>query len=253
MSRTTRPLLICATAAAMLLGGAVAPAAAGVARASSQTITPEDLLPDLQIEPLNDFRVQILDGRRILRFTSTIANLGDGPLELAATRSSTSTPDLAVVQHVYQPNGGYEPVPSTAVIRFSEDDRHRWNLTEAAGYTLEVPGEEAPRVTHAVDLCLTDETRLIGTAEARSYSCRAGRPDSRSVTEGLSVGWSTSNRSYFPDQRVDLGGLPLPGQYCVTATADPRKKLSEKTTENNAASSLLDITSNSVTVLTPGC
>lgn len=252
MLRAVRPLLVCAAAAAVLVGGALIPVTAAVA-AGSRQVTPEDLLPDLQLDPLEDFRVQIIDGRRVLRFTAGVANRGDGPLELAATRSSTSAPDLAVVQHVYQPNGKYESVQSAAVLRFSVENRHRWNLADAAEYTMTVVGDETPRVKRTVELCFTDESRLAGTAEAMGYACLDGRPDGRSATEGLSVGWSNVYRSYERTQWVDLTGLSLPGQYCVAARADPRQLLLEKNKDNNSATALVDVQSNGVSVVAANC
>jgi hypothetical protein len=253
MSRVIRPLLICATAATMLLG-VLAPSVAAVEPEVSQPSSPPaDLLPDLQLEPLGDFRVQVVDGRRVLRLTARIANRGDGPLELAGTRSGTANPELAIVQHIYQPDGSYVPVESAAVLGFSADNRNQWKLVGAAEYTLKVPGDPTPRVTHSVDLCLADENRLIGEVEARGFGCLDGRPDGRAVTQGLSVGWSNSDRSYERSQRIDLTGLPLPGQYCVTAAADPRQLLTEKSRENNGASTLVDIASNGVTVVAANC
>jgi hypothetical protein len=251
MLRIAGHLLACATAVALLLGGPTGSAFADVP-VVSRTTTPEDLLPDLQIEPLSDFRVQILDGRRILRFTAAIANRGDGPLELAGTRSTTSTPDLTVVQHVYQPNGSFLPIPSKAVLSYSHD-RYDWKLGQAAEYSLKVPGETTPRVTHSIDLCLTDETRLVGTSNARGYGCLDGRPDSRSVTQGIAAGWSLTNHYYIRDQWVDLTGVGLPGQYCLTAKVDPTGMLTEKSTDNNAASTMVDVASNGVTVVVAGC
>jgi|GEM_PF-6511513 len=249
MSQTARALLACAFVAVMLLSEA----AAAHGLAAYTAATSEDLLPDLQVEPLGDFRVQILDGRRIVRFTTSIANRGDGPLEIAATRTSTSTPDMAVVQHLYQRAGGYMPVPTRAVLRYSEEGRQRWKLRDAVEFALRMPGEDKPRVAQTVGLCLTDDTRLGGTSDAKYDGCVDGRPDARSVAEGISVDWGHLNRFYMGGQWIDITGLPLPGRYCVAATANPLGLLAEKLKDNNGASTLVDLTSNGVTVVSTGC
>ena len=253
MLRTLRPLLACATAVAMLLGGS-APAAADHRPAQNEVTTAEDLLPDLQVEPLSDFHVQIVDGRRVVRFTASIGNRGDGPLEISGSRTSTATPDMAVVQHIYQRAGGYVSVPTQAVFRHATADRHnRWHLLKAAEYTLRVPGEVNPLVAHREGFCLTDDTRLGGTAVAGYNGCVEGQSDSRSITEGISVEWSRPYQFSVWGQWIDLTALPLPGRYCVAATADPLGLLTEKNKANNTASALLDLTSNSVTVVSSGC
>jgi hypothetical protein len=255
MLRISRRLLSCAIAATAVVLGAAAPAVADPS-AAQQRVTTEDLLPDLQVEPLSDFRVQILDGRRIVRFTATISNRGDGPLEVAAARTSTSTPDMPVVQRIYQRDGSYEAVPTEAVMRYAAADRHsHWHLQKAAEYTLRAPGDDNSRAAHKEGFCLVDGTRLDGTPDGIDdyHNCAEGETDSRSVREGISVGWSDPYPFDVWGQWIDLTGLPLPGRYCVAATADPLGLLVEKDAGNNAASALLDLTSNGVTVVGAGC
>ncbi|MFH5822817.1 lysyl oxidase family protein [Georgenia sp. AZ-5] len=224
--------------------------------ASSRVATPDGLLPDLLVEPLSDFRVQIVEGRRVVRFSASIGNRGDGPLEVVGTRTSTSTPEMAVVQRIEQPGGGYVSVPTDAVMRYASADGHaHWHVQDAARYTLEAPGEDEPRVAHKEGFCLVDGTALEGTPDgAGEYrSCAEGLPDSRSAREGISVGWSDPYPFDVWGQWIDLTGLALPGRYCVAATADPLGLLAEKDTANNTASALLDLTSNGVTVVGTGC
>lgn len=251
MSQIPRALLGCVCVAILLLSNA--PAAAALDPLADPVASPDNLLPDLQVEPLADFQVQILDGRRVLRFTTSIANRGEGPLEIAGTRTSTSTPDMPVVQHVYQRAGGYLPVPTRAVLRFSEVGRPLWKVQDAVQFTLAVPGEGLPRVSHTVALCLTDDIRLSGVLDAKYFGCVQGRPDARSVAEGISAGWNHLSRYYLGDQWIDMTGVPVPGRYCVAATANPLGLLDEKLRDNNGASTLVDLASNGVTVVSTGC
>ncbi|MFI7494640.1 lysyl oxidase family protein [Kocuria sp. M4R2S49] len=253
-------LATAATAATALLLGAVTPATADHGSAPHRVAGPEDRLPDLQIEPLSDLRVQILEGRRVLRFTAVIANRGDGALELTASRTSTSTQEMPVVQRIYQRDGGYESVPTDAVVSYAVADKHsHWHLQHAAQYSLRVPGEEHPRVAHKEGFCLIDDVRLPGAsaaepAESAEYlGCEEGLTESRSVTQGISVGWGDPYSFDVWGQWIDLTGLPLPGRYCVEATADPRGLLAETDTGNNTTTTLVDLTSDDVKVVDTGC
>ncbi len=252
--RIDRPLFTCALVAGAALFGAAAPAAADHGSAEHYVATPEDQLPDLRVEPLSDFHVQIFDGRRVVRFTAAIANRGDGPLEVTGTRTSTGTSEMGVVQHISQRDGGRETVPTGASMYYASADRHsHWHLLKAADYSLTVPGEDAPRVAHKEGFCLIDDTAVGATSDGRYGGCGEGLADSRSVTQGISVGWSDPYSYDVWGQWIDLTGLPLPGQYCITAKADPLGVLVEKDKGNNTASALLDLTSDGVTVVGTGC
>ena len=57
--------------------------------------TAADLLPDLGMDELRDFSVEAASGgRRLLRFTSKIVNVGVGPFELRGSRPDTTNPAL---------------------------------------------------------------------------------------------------------------------------------------------------------------
>ena len=254
MQRISRLLLACATGAAVALLGAPAPAAGNHGSAHQRVPTAEDRLPDLQVEPLSDFRVQILDGRRVVRFTAALGNRGDGPLEVAGTRTSTSAPEMAVVQRIHQSDGSYESVPTDAVMYYASADRHsHWHLMKAAEYDLTVPGEANPRVAHKEGFCLIDGAAVGSTSDGSYHGCGEGLADSRAVGQGISVGWSDPYSFDVWGQWIDLTGLPLPGQYCLGATADPQGLLVEKDDRNNRTTALLDLTSNGVTVVGTGC
>lgn len=264
MLRTSHVLLATATTVATVatgvMLGVVAPATADHGSAPHRVAGPEDRLPDLQMEPLSDHRVQILEGRRVLRFTAVIANRGDGPLELVGSRTSTATEEMSVVQRISQRGGGHESVPTDAVMTYAVDDNHsHWHLQHAAEYSLRVPGEEHPRVAHKEGFCLIDDVRLPGessgeTAESAEYTgCEEGMTETRSVTQGISVGWGDPYTFDVWGQWIDLTGLPLPGRYCLEATADPRGLLAETDTGNNTTTTLVDLTANDVKVVGTEC
>lgn len=264
MLGTSRAVLATATTVATVvtgvLLGVLAPAIADHGTASHRAAGPEDQLPDLQMEPLSDYRVQILEGRRVLRFTAVIANRGEGALELVGSRTSISTEQLSVVQRISQRDGGHESVPTDAVMDYSIEDKHsHWHLQHAAEYGLRVPGEEHPRIAHKEGFCLIDDMRLPGdssgeTADPAVYDgCEEGLTETRTVTQGISVGWGDPYSFDVWGQWIDLSGLPLPGRYCLEATADPRGLLAETDTGNNTTTTLVDLTSNDVKVVDTKC
>jgi len=65
-----------------------------VALAAGQDVAPtrashsaNALLPDLAVLPPSDFRIVVRDsGRRLLRFTTVVVNIGRGPLQLLGFR-----------------------------------------------------------------------------------------------------------------------------------------------------------------------
>lgn len=264
MLGTSRAVLATATAAATavtgVLLGVVAPATADHGTAPHRAAGPEDRLPDLQMEPLSDHRVQIFEGRRVLRFTAVIANRGEGALELVGSRTSTSTEEMSVIQRISQRDGGHQSVPTDAVMTYAVDDNHsHWHFQHAAEYNLKVPGEEHPRVAHKEGFCLIDDVRLPGdssgeTPDTAEYvGCEEGLTETRSVRQGISVGWGDPYSFDVWGQWIDLTGLPLPGRYCLEATADPRGLLAETDTGNNTTTALVDLTSNDVKVVDTEC
>lgn len=247
-------LLGCIMVGAMLVGVTLPAVGAERPVAGNRDATPEDLLPDLQVEPLTDFVVQILDGRRVVRFTVSISNRGEGPLELVGTRTSTGTSDMAVVQRIHQRGGGHVPVATEAAMRHADADKHHhWHLQQIAEYSLTVPGEDVPRVAHKEGFCLLDHTQVSGDDERRFTACADGQTESRTVTMGISTGWSDPYSFDVWGQWIDLTGIDLPGRYCVTGSADPLGLLAEADTENNSASALLDLTSDGWTVVSREC
>jgi hypothetical protein len=98
-------LVMLAVAAAMALSRP--PAAAATA----------DRLPDLGMARLRDLSVDTttIPGRRLLRFTTVIVNVGAGPFETIGSRSDTSTTELAVKQRIVSDAGSYRDVSTPAV------------------------------------------------------------------------------------------------------------------------------------------
>jgi predicted transcriptional regulator len=63
----------------------------------------------------SDIKASAPDGARLLRYTTTIVNVGAGAFELHAQRASTSDTEMAVAQRIFDDAGGFRDVSTTAV------------------------------------------------------------------------------------------------------------------------------------------
>src|SRR3712207_557418 len=74
-----------------------------------------DRLPDLGMAPLRDIRIEkTAEGRRLLRFTTEMANVGPGPFEARGQRPDTASPTMTTSQRIYNDAGAYRDVPTVA-------------------------------------------------------------------------------------------------------------------------------------------
>jgi hypothetical protein len=201
-----------------------------------------DLLPDLAMAPLRDVRLQVANGRRLLRFTAEIINVGAGPFELHGARSPTEDDMTSVTQRVYDDAGGWRERATVATMFFAGDGHLHWHVRNLERYELQpLDSQHTLGAGAKSGFCFSDTERyapqLPASPAARQYaSC--GRPGDLSVTMGLSVGWGDVYDWTLPDQYIDVTDLP-PGRYRLSAVADPDGWFLEADAANNATT--LDI------------
>lgn len=195
------------------------------------------LLPDLAMAPLRDIQLNITpDGRRLLRFTAEIINIGSGPFELHAERPSLSEPLMTTVrQRVFDTAGGWQEILTSASMHFAGDGHSHWHVNNLEEYTLIALDSPASLGVGAKSgFCFFDNHQWPGTFTPRTYiSC--GREQDLSLTMGLSVGWGDIYAWDLPDQYIDVSGIP-PGRYRLTAQADPDHWFIEQDATNNVIS-----------------
>ncbi len=211
------------------------------ARVSGQTAAAA--YPDLRTPAPSDLRfdtVTMADGLHyVLRLTNTVANLGQGPVELVGELQPNQT--VKVTQNIYGTDGTL--VAQHQVGYFEYDPEHgHWHYRDFAWYQLytAVNGQLGQALTDKkgvkTGFCLFDDVRvqrLSGTPRSPVYTqCGITK-------QGISVGWGDVYQSTLPEQWIDLGIAvpgqpPLPdGDYAVVSTADPLHKLWESNTGNN--------------------
>jgi len=232
MFRTMRPLIV---ALALALTPTLSPASVAAA----------PILPDLMMEPLTDIQVETtIDGRRLLRFTTVIANIGVGQFEVLGSRPDTATPSMAVSQVIY---GGVNPqtVATPATMLFAGDGHNHWHVTNLEEYALE-------RLDNGVKVgtgskggyCFFDNVvHDLGLPGAPSspYYTNCGTTASLTLRTGLSVGWGDKYAWFLPGQYIDITGLTS-GNYRLRAIADPSDWFQESNNSNNGTYTDISIT-----------
>jgi hypothetical protein len=189
-------------------------------------------------------------GRRLLRFTTVIVNVGVGAFELTGQRPDSTTSTMTVTQRIYNASGGFRDLATSASMSYAGDGHNHWHVRDLESYTLYRKSDGAKVGTGAKHgFCFSDNVAYRLTlpgapASARYAGC--GTATSLSVTVGLSVGWGDRYGNNLVDQYIDVTGLKA-GRYRLNATADASHRFTELGTTNNFTWVDLKITSTSAT------
>jgi Lysyl oxidase len=224
-------------------------APAGSASAAS------DRLPDLAMAKLQHIVTDnTADGRRLLRFSAIIVNVGVGPFELRSRRTDTNS-SWSSRQVIYNDAGGVRSVntPSAQLV-YGGDGHDHWHVKDLEKYRL-VPldNTSSERIGQKAAFCFFDNYQyklaLPGAPQNAVYRRAAcGTRDSLRLKTGLSVGWGDNYQWSLPDQYIDTTGLP-DGTYRLWATADQANFFLESNDANNSTWADLRIDASGVTVL----
>ncbi len=212
-----------------------------------------DRLPDLAMAKLQNIVTDRTDGRRLVRFSAIIVNVGSGPMEVRSERPDTSS-SWSSQQVIYDDAGGSRTVATPSVeLIYGGDGHNHWHVKNLERYSLVPVSGTGERVGAKVGFCFFDNYQyklsLQGAPQAAQYprtSC--GNRYSRTLRHGLSVGWGDKYQWSLPDQYIDTTGLP-DGNYRLWATADQANVFQESNDANNSTWVDLRIDANGVTVL----
>ena len=179
---------------------------------------------------------------QVLRFSNTVWNRGQGPLELRGKTVTTSTGDKTkVFQRIYDGSGNHtDKAVGTFAYHPSHNHFHfgdfaRYELWTRAEYNRWVQSGgsqgQAQRRGAKTTFCIMDTRKvrdLAGSPGSAVYS-QCGR-----TLQGLSVGWGDTYGSYLPEQWIDLGTTRLAdGDYVLRSVADPKNRLYESANKND--------------------
>lgn len=201
-----------------------------------------DLLPDLRMWTLSEFRTENSGGERRLRFTTNMTNEGAGPLEVRGTRSSTSEAHFRTQQAIHDDMGGVRLIDSRALMEYAEDGHDHWHIQGVMLYQMWSDDGQTRRGTK-VGFCFLDSARMFGYAPAQPVyrESQCGTRNSTSNRMGLSRGYGDVYPWNFGYQWIDISTL-APGDYVVQARADEQNWYLESNEANNCAWARVRIT-----------
>ena len=256
-----RRLLVSAFACAWLASGlgAAAPIAFDVPPARVAA-APVDLLPDLAMSYPTQLRIELTSsGKRRLRMTTTIVNIGDGPFETASSRLAGQE-TMGVNQRIYNTAGTFRVVETEARARYSGDGHDHWHVLDIAHYEIHPlqSNGKALRRDAKVGFCFFDtnayDLDLARAPQSPRYgSAGCGKRSSLFVRNGISIGWGDRYRWNLARQWIDITNLPA-GEYYLKLTVDPLFQFQEIRHRNDCNWTRIRIpkTGTTVTVLGRG-
>lgn len=206
---------------------------------------PDVLLPNMTSLPAEDVHIQqTSNGRRLLRFTSVLANSGPGPLVVDTDDSSPQCPrgqrfasQITFVDAAgdgrYQRARDRQRERTPAGCMLNHPTHDHWHFDASASYELTTHGDWRPVVSSdKVSFCLRDSRKLPGAggpARERYDDC------DRSSVQGISTGWGDVYKWDLDGQALPLPNNLPDGSYCLTLTADPFNLWRETDDTDNAS------------------
>jgi len=203
----------------------------GAAPAAPRSV-PNSLLPDLIVAAPRELYI-VDDGvTRTLRFSTTVANVGDGPLHLTgdydpATNLTTARQRIArndgsssdrvtgsFVWHPWHEHWHFEDFTVMEIWAYGDDGALRDLLMSTGKSTFCAIDSE----TYDLELPSAVEAPAFGT-------CGDG-------VQGISVGWSDTYGAELFGQSLDITDLP-DGRYALRTLADPDDRIVERDDLNN--------------------
>jgi hypothetical protein len=187
---------------------------------------------------LADFRIDQVDGRRRLRYSTTIVNVGVGNFEVLGRRADIGAPTMSLTQRVFNDAAGWRDIPTAGDMVYGADGHDHWHvrdLQQAELFRLEDDAYLAQ--TDKRGFCFWDNVSyrlsLPGAPQSQVYrESGCGSTGSLTTAMGLSVGWGDIYRYTLPDQFVDVTAVP-DGRYRLVVTADPYGWFIESSEGNN--------------------
>ena len=206
--------------AGLLILGATSRAMAAECDPSDPTLLP----PNLVAQTPTKVRVlQSYNNRRII-FTSTVGNVGKGPLILSGkTVQTPSGPVTQATQTVWRTDG--TTCDHLAGYFVFHPSHHHWHVNDFAAYELRKDDPFTGQLmgkSDKVSFCLIDITQLRGYHGPRQVFANCLDQES---TQGISVGFADVYDSFLPDQWIDVDengpNLVPAGDYFLVNVADP--------------------------------
>ncbi len=232
-------VLLGSMALAVLLASAVALLSA----TPKAQAAPNYLYPNLKtLEPTDlRFGTAKINGTRhkVLRFSNSVVNVGQGPVDLRGKTVNTSTgKKTRVFQRIYDSAGSYKTTKAVGLFAY-HPAHHHMHFGDFAEYQIWTKRA----YNRWVNMGRDDQERFEEKGTKTTFCVldyerlRPGLPGSPSsevygtcgeTRQGLSVGWADTYESNLPGQFIDLGRGGLPnGDYVLRSVADPKNRIYE--------------------------
>ena len=195
-----------------------------------------DLLPDLGMAKIADLQqTNFSDGRTMLRYSTTVVNVGAGAFEVHGTRISPS--EMSQSQRIFDSAGTFRDAETAGTMVFGGDGHNHWHVDNLASTELLALNGNRVGTSNKRGFCFWDNIkyrlRLLGAPRNVFYQAAGcGTLDSNAVAMGLSVGWGDKYAATLPDQLIDISNL-APGRYRLQITADLQNWFAEIDETNN--------------------
>ena len=186
------------------------------------------IYPVLQTLPASQIGIDYVPatGQKVLRFTTIVANMGPGPLELVPVNNPTNNTTLAYQILLNRNlNGTWYPVSSNFVGTFYYSSyADAWYFTDFSLHELcavaadgSIGAPVAPFVKK-ISCCISDDTELYPTLP--NAGSQTFLDCSHSTPKGLSIGWADIYDWPLYGQSFDITDL-ADGDYWLVSIVDP--------------------------------
>ncbi|MDQ4149504.1 MAG: lysyl oxidase family protein [Actinomycetota bacterium] len=208
--------------------------------------------PDLRPLRASELRISYEGGKKLLRFSTIVVNVGDGRLQLRP-ESNASTKVTKAIQEVFShdSSGRWYLALSKDIGTFTFHPEHNhWHFEKFARYELRndvngAMGSEIKRVSEKTTFCIIDTYDYRSAVSLAHEGSRTYTSCGQNDTTGITVGWGDKYGYHLSGQSIDVTSLPN-GYYWVRIVADYGGKIIETNDSNNASSRRIYISGSSV-------
>jgi hypothetical protein len=227
-------------------------------RCSQRQEKPELLLPDLQTLPPTDLRL-LADpnsGRKMIRFTNSVVNLGPGPLELQG-EFDQATGIVQVTQAIYRSDSTFSEREMGKLVFHEEHDHWHWdNFSKYEVWTVTPDGtlDDLIFSSGKVSYCLRDDEQTPVDPTSKDALSKGNVPRQAAyrscgwIRQGISAGWIDIYKNNIPGQYVVISAAE-DGIYALKSTVDPGNRLIEADKTNNSVVIFIEIQNNRLRVI----
>ena len=213
---------------------------------------PNLLLPDLDQRP--PLAVSVRWGgppkhHPLLVFTSSVENVGYGPLIVVGRRARRRVPTMRADQLIALQGGGFQRVIGVGRLRYNVNPSHsHWHLLPFERYELRTLAGAQLLRDHKSGFCLTSDHQSplstqghAASRPLRGTDCARNKRRAKRLLEGIAVGWGDIYIPAKEGQSIDLIGY-TPGEYDLVHRVNVGRVLRETRYANDASSVRIRLT-----------